>query len=174
MPIRLRKKWRLGPRWLNLNVNATQKGLTSWGTQLGPLSWNSRRRTKRLDLPGPFHWESKRKPKTVRGGRGTRSTTKAPTNLLPLANWCTVAASACTVAATLFGAPLWVAAGGVAFGAGGVGLVVKHFRQKHAQGQQVSQLWRPTVAAGHSPNCRAKSASTCRCPGRRKKQAWGP
>ena len=53
MRIRMRKVVRLGP----FRLNFTQHGLTSWGWKAGPISWNSRRRRHRIDLPGPFHGE---------------------------------------------------------------------------------------------------------------------
>jgi hypothetical protein len=55
MPIRMRKRWRLGP----FVVNATQRGVTSWGLQVGRWSWNSRTRAQRVDLPGPFSYVSR-------------------------------------------------------------------------------------------------------------------
>ena len=56
MSIRMRKRTRFGP----FVFNFTQKGFTSWGIKIGPWSWNSKRKTHRVDLPGPFHWEGKR------------------------------------------------------------------------------------------------------------------
>lgn len=172
-PIRLRQSGKLFGipfiRW-----NASRSGV-SWTFRSGPISRNSRAKRWRVNLPGGAFYEQKRKPKPraskTKAGTGAKAAPKVPANLLPLANWCTVVASAGTVATLLFGAPLWVAAGVGVFGFGAVGLVVKHIRNKHAQGQPVaSQPWRPTAAAGHSPTCRAKSPSTCRCPGRRRKR----
>lgn len=50
-----RKSMRFGP----LKLNFGKRGFTSWGLKLGPWSWNSRTRSYRVDLPGPFSWTSK-------------------------------------------------------------------------------------------------------------------
>lgn len=60
MPIRARKRIRLGLPWLHIAVHFTQSGYTSWSVKVGPWSWNSRTRAHRVDLPGPAHWTSKR------------------------------------------------------------------------------------------------------------------
>jgi hypothetical protein len=58
MPIRFRKRPRLGP----IQFNITEHGLTSWSLRIGPFTWNSRTRRKSVDLPGPWRW-----PERVRG-----------------------------------------------------------------------------------------------------------
>jgi hypothetical protein len=55
-PIRFRKSVRVLPF---LRANLSRGGL-SWTWHLGPLSWNSKRRRARADLPGPFSWEEKK------------------------------------------------------------------------------------------------------------------
>lgn len=55
MPIVFRKRVKLGPIVWNFGKN----GFTSWGLKLGRFSWNSRTRSARVDLPGPFSWRSK-------------------------------------------------------------------------------------------------------------------
>lgn len=50
-----RKSMRFGP----LKLNFGKRGFTSWGLKLGPWSWNSRTKSYRVDLPGPFSWTSK-------------------------------------------------------------------------------------------------------------------
>ncbi len=64
MPILFRKRVRIGP----LVINAGRTGITSWGVKIGPWSWNSRTRTQRVDLPGPFSWSSVRPRRTQSGG----------------------------------------------------------------------------------------------------------
>ncbi len=54
MPIRFRKILRFGP----LRANLSNSGI-SWPAKLGPLSWNSRRRRGRVNLPGPFSYDTK-------------------------------------------------------------------------------------------------------------------
>jgi hypothetical protein len=55
VPFRIRKAFRLGPF---LRLNLSRSGL-SWSVGPRGLSWNSRRRTVRADLPGPLSWESR-------------------------------------------------------------------------------------------------------------------
>lgn len=55
MPVYLRKSWRIGPRWLHIRLNASKTGI-SYTLQLGPLSYNTRARRWRLDLPGGLHY----------------------------------------------------------------------------------------------------------------------
>jgi uncharacterized protein DUF4236 len=38
MPIRFRKRPRVGP----IQFNITERGLTSWSLRIGPFTWNSR------------------------------------------------------------------------------------------------------------------------------------
>ena len=56
MPILFRKSKRLGPLVFNFGRN----GFSSWGLRIGRWSWNSRSRSQRVDLPGPFSWRSHR------------------------------------------------------------------------------------------------------------------
>lgn len=55
MTIIFRKRFRIGP----FVINAGKNGFTSWGLKFGKVSWNSRTRAWRIDLPGPFSWKSK-------------------------------------------------------------------------------------------------------------------
>lgn len=59
MPILYRQRFRFGP-WYR--ANASRSGISHtvvfWPL---PLSWNSRTRRLRLDLPGPFSWQSRRR-----------------------------------------------------------------------------------------------------------------
>ena len=55
MGVRMRKQYRMGP----VHWNVTQDGLSSWSLKLGRWSWNSRTRSQRVDLPGPFHWQGR-------------------------------------------------------------------------------------------------------------------
>ena len=52
MGLLFRKTWRLGP----LRLNFTQNGLSSWSLRFWRWSWNSRTRSHRVDLPGPFSY----------------------------------------------------------------------------------------------------------------------
>lgn len=52
MPVLLRKPLHLGP----VTLHFTQDGYKSWSFKVGKLSWNSRARRLRFDLPGPFSW----------------------------------------------------------------------------------------------------------------------
>jgi hypothetical protein len=59
-----RKSQRLiGPRWACVRLNLSNTGW-SWSFVLGPLSWNTRSRALRMDVPGPFS--------VAFGGRGSR------------------------------------------------------------------------------------------------------
>jgi hypothetical protein len=49
-----RKVVKFGP----LRFNMTKNGLSSWSLKIGRWSWNSRARSHRVDLPGPFSWRS--------------------------------------------------------------------------------------------------------------------
>ena len=49
-----RKSFRFGP----LRFNFTKGGLSSWTLKFGRWSWNSRSRSHRVDLPGPWSWKS--------------------------------------------------------------------------------------------------------------------
>ena len=55
MGLVFRKIYRIGP----LHLNFTKNGLSSWTLKFGRWSWNSRTRTQRVDLPGPFSWRGK-------------------------------------------------------------------------------------------------------------------
>lgn len=57
MGLHFRKRIRLGPLVLNFG----RTGFTSWGLAAGPLSWNSRTRRPRVDLPGPISWRGRRR-----------------------------------------------------------------------------------------------------------------
>ena len=57
--LRIRKAVRLGP--LPVWVNFSRTWPPSWTVKLGRLSWNSRRRTARVDLPGEgVSWETRK------------------------------------------------------------------------------------------------------------------
>jgi hypothetical protein len=56
MGLLYRKIIKLGPFRLHLG----RKGLSSWSLKFGRWSWNSRARSHRVDLPGPFSWRSGR------------------------------------------------------------------------------------------------------------------
>ncbi len=58
MKLRVRQAFKVLPF---LRGNVSRSGL-SWTFHLGRWSWNSRRRTHRLNLPGPVDLESERKP----------------------------------------------------------------------------------------------------------------
>ena len=96
-----------------------------------------------------------------------------PINTRILTNLATIACSGCTVAFLAFGAPLGVLLGGIAAGAGGIALHVRYRRRMRAwaTGTKPEPLWRPGgstyVPGQHKPTCRARSAATCRCRGRR-------
>jgi hypothetical protein len=57
MGLIFRKTARLGI----LRFNFSKRGFTSWGIKVGPISWNSRKRRVRTDLPGPLSYESERR-----------------------------------------------------------------------------------------------------------------
>lgn len=57
MPVEYRKRKRIGP----VQLNFTQDGLSSWSLRVGRWSWNSRTRSHRYDLPGPWAWRQKRR-----------------------------------------------------------------------------------------------------------------
>ena len=48
MKFRLHRTVRLGP----IRVHLTERGLSSWGVQLGRWSWNARTRRHPFDTPG--------------------------------------------------------------------------------------------------------------------------
>jgi hypothetical protein len=56
MGLRFRKTINLGL----VRLNFTQDGFSSYTVKLGPVSWNSRSRTRSVDLPGPWRWTSRR------------------------------------------------------------------------------------------------------------------
>lgn len=178
MPIRARKKVRLGPRFAHVAWNFTQDGYASRSYKVGPWSWNTRTRRQRIDLPGPLHWIGQRKP--PRNAKSAKADTerKPPRDLMPAANSCTVLASVCAVASLVFAAPMWVAALAVGFGGGAVTLAAKHVRNERAQGRrglpflpEPGSQWgtyrshysipQPAPAAGVPCGCRSGS----RCPG---------
>lgn len=186
--------WRTSKRKGFLRTNVSDSGV-SWSFVLGPWSWNTRTRRHRVDLPGPFHWVQKRRKRKPRQARRVaepyeqqrRAELRSqPRNLLPAANLLGALGSLGTVA-FLAGAPLWAGIGGAAASAGGTALVVRHVRRQRAIGRRglpflpypnerrASEEWRnfqqkPDRSATH-PGCRAKSAATCRCPGRRRAPA---
>ena len=191
MPIRIRKSKRFGP----IRLNASNSGL-SWSWDIGPYSWNSRTRKHRVDLPGPFHWvqgrKRQRQPRQARRvaepyEQQRRAELRAqPRNLLPVANLLGALGSLGTVA-FLLGAPLWAGIGGLLASLGGTALAIRHVRRQRAIGRRglpflpypnerrASSEWAnfqqaPDRSATH-PGCRAKSAATCRCPGRRRAPA---
>lgn len=53
MGLLFRRTIKLGP----LRLNFTQRGFSSWSLRIGRWSWNSRRRSHRVDLPGPLSWK---------------------------------------------------------------------------------------------------------------------
>lgn len=191
MPIGFRKRKPFGP----FSVNMGRKGITSWGIKLGRWSWNSRTRKHRVDLPGPFHWTSRGRKRQPRQARPVAEKyeqerraelRRNPRNLLPAAQLLGSLGSLGTVV-FLVGGPLWAGIGGAAASAGGLALTVRHVRRQRAAGRRglpflpypgerrASEEWRnfqqkPDRSATH-PGCRAKSAATCRCPGRRRPPA---
>ena len=48
MKFRLHRTVRLGP----IRIHLTERGLSSWGVQLGRWSWNARTRRHTFDTPG--------------------------------------------------------------------------------------------------------------------------
>ena len=56
VPLYFSRSVRLGPVRLHLS----RSGI-SWSVGIGRWSWNSRTRTQRVDLPGPFSWRSRRR-----------------------------------------------------------------------------------------------------------------
>ena len=48
MKFHLHRTVRLGP----IRVHLTERGLSSWGVQLGRWSWNARSRRHTIDTPG--------------------------------------------------------------------------------------------------------------------------
>jgi len=191
MPIRGRKSKLFGSKWFGVRLNASNSGLSrSW--VVGPWSWNSRTRKHRVDLPGPFHWIQKGRKRQPRQARRVaepyeqqrRAELRAqPRNLLPAANLLGTLGSLGTVS-FLLGAPLWAGIGGLLASLGGTALGVWHVRRQRAIGRRglpflpypnerrASSEWAnfqqaPDRSATH-PGCRAKSAATCRCPGRRR------
>jgi hypothetical protein len=78
--------------------------------------------------------------------------------------------SLCTVLTSTVGAPLWVGIAGVVAAGLGVVMVGAHIRRQRRSGQTVLPERHRSTGSGHSPRCRAKSASTCRCPGRRRQR----
>lgn len=55
MPFTFRRRLTLGP----LFVNISKRGVSSWGIKLWRLTWNLKRGTTSIDLPGPVNWRSK-------------------------------------------------------------------------------------------------------------------
>lgn len=55
MGIHFRKSKRFGTRHLHIKLNVSRTGL-SWSFQIGPLSYNTRAKKWRLDLPGGLHY----------------------------------------------------------------------------------------------------------------------
>ena len=55
MRFRARKTIRLGP----LRLHLTQRGLSSWGIQVGRWTWNARTGRHTIDTPGPGYWQSR-------------------------------------------------------------------------------------------------------------------
>ena len=53
MPLRYRKRLKLGP----VTLNVTQRGITSVSIKLGPITWNPTRRRITTDLPGGLYHE---------------------------------------------------------------------------------------------------------------------
>jgi hypothetical protein len=47
-----RKALRLGPRWLHVALNFTERGFTSWGIRIGRYGHNFTRGAHSLDTPG--------------------------------------------------------------------------------------------------------------------------
>lgn len=197
MGFKFRKRLSLGP----LRFNFGTKGFSSWGAKLGPWSWNSRTKRQRVDLPGPFSWEQKprpraRKPRQARPvnekyEQERRKQLRAePRNLLPGANLLSALCSLGTVT-FLLGGPFWAGLAGFVAGLGGLALTVRHVRRQRAIGrrglaflpypggpnQPPSPSWVPPSQQPYKPThpgCRAKSAKTCRCPGRRRTKATRP
>lgn len=52
---RARKSIRLGP----LRLHLTQRGLSSWGLQVGPWTWNARTGRHTINTPGPGHLQTR-------------------------------------------------------------------------------------------------------------------
>jgi len=52
---RLHRTLQLGP----VRIHLTERGLHSWGLQVGRWSWNARSRRHTVDTPGPGYWESR-------------------------------------------------------------------------------------------------------------------
>lgn len=52
---RTRRTVRIGPVRLHL----TERGLSSWGLQVGRWTWNARTRRHTLDTPGPGYVETR-------------------------------------------------------------------------------------------------------------------
>lgn len=55
MPFTFRKRFRLGPLFVNLG----KAGVTSWGVKLGPFTRNFTRGTTSVDLPGPVNYRTR-------------------------------------------------------------------------------------------------------------------
>lgn len=54
MGFTFRKRFRFGP----LFAYVGKRGVTSYGIKLGPFTWNLKRGTTSVDLPGPVNWRS--------------------------------------------------------------------------------------------------------------------
>lgn len=53
MKFKFRKSQKIGP----IKLNFTERGFSSWGIKIGPFSWSSKTRKKKIDTPGPGHVE---------------------------------------------------------------------------------------------------------------------
>jgi len=52
---RMRRRFRLGPLYINL----TQRGFSSWGLKIGPWTWNATTAKHSVDTPGPGSFHSR-------------------------------------------------------------------------------------------------------------------
>lgn len=67
MPLRFRRRVRLGPVILNFSNSGM-----SWTLKVGPWSWNSRTRAQTVDLPGPVSWTGRRTRRRARRSGDTQ------------------------------------------------------------------------------------------------------
>ncbi len=55
MKFRMHRSMKLGP----VRIHMTERGISSWGLQLGPWSWNARSGRHTVDTPGPGYVQSR-------------------------------------------------------------------------------------------------------------------
>ncbi len=55
MKFRMHRSMKLGP----VRIHMTERGISSWGLQVGPWSWNANSGRHTVDTPGPGYVQSR-------------------------------------------------------------------------------------------------------------------